>query len=75
MNTSRYTIYGLAYGCETWAYPTNTVLATVAFLWLLDINLLSWAGITTHSYMTQQHLLNSFFVTPQVERKQKELMN
>ena len=23
---------GLAYGHETWAYPTNTVLATVAFL-------------------------------------------
>jgi len=26
---------GLAYGCETWAYPINTLLATVVFLLLL----------------------------------------
>ena len=38
---------GLAYGRETWAYPTNTALATVAFLLLLDTNLLSEADITS----------------------------
>ena len=37
---------GLAYGRETWAYPTNTVLATVVFLLLLDTNLLLQEGIT-----------------------------
>jgi len=41
---------GLAYGRETWAYPTNTVLATVASLLLLDKkNLLLQAVLTTHS--------------------------
>ena len=31
---------GLAYGRETWVYPTNTLSATVAFLLLPDTNLL-----------------------------------
>ena len=38
---------GLVYGHETWAYPTNTGLATMAFLLLLDTNLLSEADITS----------------------------
>ena len=38
---------GLVYGHETWAYPTNTALATTAFLLLLDTNLLSEADITS----------------------------
>ena len=42
---------GLAYGRETWAYPTNTLLATVAFLLLLDMNLLPQAGITHYSQL------------------------
>jgi len=36
----------------TWAYPTNTVLATVAFLLLLDTKLLQQALLATHSYLT-----------------------
>ena len=47
---------GLAYGCETWAYPTNTLLATVAFMLLLAQTCFhKQALLTTHSYMTQQH--------------------
>ena len=42
---------GLAYSRETWAYPLNTVLATVAFLLILDKNLLSQAGITHYSQL------------------------
>ena len=42
---------GLAYSRETWAYPLNTVLATVAFLLILDTNLLSQAGITHYSQL------------------------
>ena len=42
---------GLAFGRETWAYPTKTVLATVTILLLLDTNLLSQAGI----YYSQLH--------------------
>ena len=41
---------GLAYGRETWVYPTNTLSATVAFLLLPYTNLLPQAGNTTHSY-------------------------
>ena len=33
------------YDRKTWAYPVSTVLATVAFLLLLDTSLLSHAGI------------------------------
>ena len=40
---------GLAYGRETWVYPTNTLAATVAFLLLPDTNLLPQAGITHYS--------------------------
>ena len=42
---------GLAYGCETWAYPTNTLLATVSFLLLQDTNLFPQAGITHYSQL------------------------
>ena len=35
----------LAYNCKTWAYTMIMVLATVAFLLLLDTSLLSQAGI------------------------------
>ena len=56
---------GLAYGRETWAYPTNTLLATVAFLLLLDTNLLPQAGTTHYSQLpTLRHstkLLCFFF--------------
>ena len=34
-------LLGLAYDRKTWAYPMSTVLATVAFLPLLDTSLLS----------------------------------
>ena len=44
------------HGRETWAYSTNTVLATVAFLLPLHTNLLSQAGITHYSQLlTLQH--------------------
>ena len=47
---------GLAYGHETWLYPTNTLSATVAFLLLPDTNLLPQAGITHYSQLlTRQH--------------------
>ena len=56
---------GLAYGRETWLYPTNTLSATVAFLLLPDTNLLPQAGITHYSQLlTRQHstkLLLVFF--------------
>ena len=56
---------GLAYSCETWVYPTNTLSATVAFLLLPDTNLLPQAGITHYSQLlTRQHytkLLLVFF--------------
>ena len=56
---------GLAYGRETWVYPTNTLLATVAFLLLPDTNLLPQTGITHYSQLlTRQHstkLLLVFF--------------
>ena len=38
-----------AHGRETQAYSTNTVLATVAFLHLLDTSLLSQGGTTHYS--------------------------
>ena len=59
---------GLAYGCETWVYPTNTLSATVAFLLLPDTNLLPQVAITHYSQLlTRQHstkflLVCSFFV-------------
>ena len=44
---------GLAYGRETWLYPTNTLSA---FLLLPDTNLLPQAGITHYSQLlTRQH--------------------
>ena len=47
---------GLAYGRETWLYPTNTLSATVAFLLLPDINLLPQVAITHYSQLlTRQH--------------------
>ena len=47
---------GLAYGRKTWAYPMNTLFATVAFLLLLDTNLLPQTGITHYSQLpTLQH--------------------
>ena len=47
---------GLAYGRETWVYPTNTLSAAVAFLLLPDTNLLPQAGITHYSQLlTRQH--------------------
>ena len=47
---------GLAYGRKTWAYPMNTLFATVAFLLLLDTNLLPQAGSTHYSQLpTLQH--------------------
>ena len=56
---------GLAYGRETWVYPANTLSATVAFLLLLDTNLLPQVAITHYSQLlTQQHstkLLLVFF--------------
>jgi len=36
---------GLAYGCETWVYPTNTLSATVASLLFPD------TGITHYSHI------------------------
>ena len=54
---------GLAYGRETWLYPTNTLSATVAFLLLPDTNLLPQAGITHYSHAATRldsTLLNSF---------------
>ena len=42
---------GLAYGRETWAYPTNTLSATVAILLLPDTNLLPQGGITHYSQL------------------------
>ena len=59
---------GLAHGCETWAYPTNTLLATVAFLLLLDTNLLSQAGIThyiasfTHYFIFSSSIWDGIFL-------------
>ena len=57
---------GLAYGRETWLYPTNTLSATVAFLLLPDTNLLPQVAITHYSQLlTRQHstkLLLVFFV-------------
>ena len=48
---------------ETWAYPTNTVLATVAFVLLLDASLLSQASITHYSQqLTLQHSTKLLFV-------------
>ena len=52
------------YGCQCYSkhlatvtrpetYPTNTLLATMTFLLLLDTKLLPL--LTIHSYMTQQH--------------------
>ena len=56
---------GLAYGRETWVYPTNAFSATVAFLLLPDTNLLPQVAITHYSQLlTQQHstkLLLVFF--------------
>ena len=53
---------GLAYGHETWAYPTNSLLATVAFLLLLDTNLLPQAGSTHYSQLpTLQHSTKLLF--------------
>ena len=47
---------GLAYGRETWVYPTNTLSATVAFLLLPDTNLLPQVAITHYSQLlTRQH--------------------
>ena len=40
---------GLAYGHETWVYPTNTLSASVAFLLLPDTNLFPQAGIIHYS--------------------------
>ena len=69
---------GLAYGCEAWVYPTDTLSATVAFLLLPDTNLLPQGGITYYSQLPTQQLLNSLCVcvfffssitAPQVERK------
>ena len=49
-------LLGLAYNRKTWAYPMSTVLATVAFLLLLDTSLLSQAGIMHYSQLlTLQH--------------------
>ena len=49
------------HGCKTWAYPTNTVLATVAFLLLLDASLLSQMDITHYSQLlTLQHSTKLF---------------
>jgi len=52
---------GLAYSRETWAYPTETLLASVAFLLLLDTNLLPQAGITHYS---QLHDITALYYTP-----------
>ena len=54
---------GLAYGCETWVYPTNTLSATVAFLLLPDTNLLPQVAITHYSQLlTRQHPNKLFLV-------------
>ena len=45
----------LAYGFETWAYPTSTLLATVTFMLLLDTNLLPQAGITYYILTATWH--------------------
>ena len=52
---------GLAYGRKTWAYPTNTLSATVAFLLLLDTNLLQQPGITHYS---QLHDMTAALLAP-----------
>ena len=53
---------GLAYGRETWVYPTNTLSATVAFLLLPDTNLLPQAGIMHYSQLlTRQHSTKLLF--------------
>ena len=53
---------GLAYDRKTWAYTVSTVLATVAFLLLLDTSLLSQAGITHYSQLlTLQHSTKLLF--------------
>ena len=55
-------LLGLVYNHKTWAYPMSTVLATVAFLLLLDARLLSQAGITHYSQqLTLQHSTKLFF--------------
>ena len=49
-------LLGLAYDRKTWACPMSTVLATVAFLLLLDTSLLSQAGTSHYSQLlTLQH--------------------
>ena len=49
-------LLGLAYDRKTWACPMSTVLATVAFLLLLDTSLLSQAGTMHYSQLlTLQH--------------------
>ena len=54
----------LAYNRNTRAYPMSTVLATVAFLLLLDTSLLSQAGITHYSQqLTLQHSTKLLFVS------------
>ena len=44
-------LLGLAYDRKTWACPMSTVLATVAFLLLLDTSLLSQAGTSHYSQL------------------------
>ena len=52
----------LAYDRKTWANPMSTVLASVAFLLLLDASLLSQAGITQYSQqLTLQHSTFYFY--------------
>ena len=49
-------LLGLGYDRKTRAYPMSTVLATVAFLLLLDTSLLSQGGIMHYSQqLTLQH--------------------
>ena len=55
-------LLGLAYDRKTWACPMSTVLATVAFLLLLDTSLLSQAGTTHYSQLlTLKHSTKLLF--------------
>ena len=55
-------LLGLAYHRKTSACPMSTVLATVAFLLLLDTSLLSQAGTTHYSQLqTLQHSTKLLF--------------
>ena len=62
-----YHLLGLAYNRKAWAYPMSTVLATVAFLLLLETSLLTLQHSTKLLYFFLFIFLS--ITAPQVERK------